>query len=85
MARGIWSATQNSAEIVPALKHRRKLTIQLQSGDETAISIGNTAIFGYGYQLVNVGDDLVLEGPDAEKAIYAVCNTGNLSSGGWFF
>lgn len=79
---GSWSATDTSAVLIPALKHRRAIVIQLHSGDPIAISVGRAADFSEGTRLLNAGDWVRITGEDAGLAIYGVCDTGNSAVGG---
>jgi hypothetical protein len=77
MAKGSWTATAASAEIVAADEYREVLVIQKGTNAvAVAIGIGETAEAGKGIQLLNIGDVLILRGAMARKAIYAIGNTG---------
>lgn len=84
MVKGSWAATAASSEIVAANEHRGSVIVQLQSaGDETSLAFGEAAVFGEGVQLINAGDFVEVKGHQARKAIYAICDTANSSSGGY--
>ena len=76
MAMGNWSATDASAEIVPANEYRDCLAIQKTNLTIVAIGIGVAAEAGKGIQLGNIGDTLMLRGAQAREAIYAIGNGG---------
>jgi hypothetical protein len=76
MAKGSWSATAASAEIVPANEHRDSLLIQKTNATTVALGIGEAAEAGKGVQLTNAGDAAVIRGWQAREAVYAIGNGG---------
>lgn len=83
MVKGSWDATVASSEIVAANEYRDKLTIQLHSGDATALGFGEAAVYAEGIRLVTAGDVIELTGAITRGAVYAICDTGNSSAGGY--
>lgn len=76
MAKGSWSATAESAQIVEADSYRDKLVIQKTNDTAVALGLGEAAVAGKGIQLLNAGDVAILRGPKARKAVYAIGNGG---------
>jgi len=77
MAKGSWAATASSAIIVAADDHRDVLLIQkITNTVAVALGIGEAAEAGKGIQMSAVGDTVILRGPAARHAIYAIGNTG---------
>jgi len=77
MAKGSWAATSASAIIVPADDYREVLLIQkITNTVAVALGIGEAAEAGKGIQMSAVGDAVILRGPAARHAIYAIGNTG---------
>lgn len=83
MAASNWSATAASSVIVAADDNRLYLTIQLLAGDPMSIGVGETATYGKGVTLVEVGDCVKIRGGAAKLAISGVCDTGNSATGGY--
>lgn len=80
---GTWAATAEASEIVPANNDRLSVVIQLTSGNATQLGIGEAAVFSEGLQLVDAGDFIEIKEHQARMAIYAICDSGNSSSGGY--
>ncbi len=80
---GTWTATAVSSEIVPASNDRLSVVIQLTSGNNTQLGIGEDAVFGEGLQLTGTGSFIEIKGHQARMAINAICDSGNSSSGGY--
>jgi hypothetical protein len=77
MSKGSWAATASSSIIVAADANREFLFIQkITNAVAVAIGIGEAAEAGKGIQLTNIGDSVLLRGPNARAAIYAIGNTG---------
>ncbi len=83
MTRGAWAATAASSEIIAADEYRDKLTIQLHSGDITALGFGEAAVFAEGIRLVAAGDTVEIEGALTRGAVYAICDAASSSAGGY--
>jgi len=83
MAKGSWNALDTSSEVIPASEYRDKITVQLHSGDVTALGFGESAVYGEGILLMVAGDSVELAGALSRCAIHAVCNVGKVSSGGY--
>lgn len=83
MAKGSWSATDESSELVAANMYRGSVIIQLQSGNPTAIAFGELAVFGEGLLLKDVGDFVEVKEPLARLAVNGICNGAGSSNGGW--
>ena len=81
MAADNWAATATSAAIVDADDNREYLTLQLLSGDITALAIGEAAVYGSGVHLLAAGDSVTVRGWIAREAVYAICDTGDSSTG----
>lgn len=83
MAKGSWSATDTSSELVAADVNRRSITLQLLAGDSMSIGIGEAAVFGEGGTMLVVGDFISLVRLQAGEAIYGICDTGKTADGGY--
>jgi hypothetical protein len=76
MAKGAWTGTAVSAEIVPANEYREALLIQKSNATNVALGIGEAAVAGEGVQLLATGTTAILRGAAAREAIYAIGNGG---------
>lgn len=83
MAKGAWSATAVSSELVPASTYRSSVIIQLLSGDQMSLGLGEDAVFGEGTTLREAGDYIEIRKPQSRLAINGICDTGNSASGGY--
>ena len=81
--KGTWAATAVSSEILAANDDRLTVIIQLHSGDITALGLGEAAVFAEGLKLVSAGDFIEIKEHQARGAIYAICDSGNSSAGGF--
>ncbi len=82
MSKNAWSATAVSSIIVPALPNRARVFVQLFAGEPVCLGLGEDAVFGEGMKLGNALDWANITGPNAEKAIHAICDAGNSATGG---
>lgn len=85
MAQGAWTSTQASSLVVAADDFRTLLAIQMvtASSSPTSLGFGTAAVFGEGMQLTNIGYSLTVRGHLAKLAVYAICDTGQTSGGGY--
>ncbi len=72
MAKGKFTGTASSAQIVAADDYRAYLTIQLTNAASANLGIGEAAVAGEGIKLINAGDSARLVGAAARKAIYLI-------------
>lgn len=80
MAKGSFTVTGVSTEIVPADEHREYLCIQSADDKNFSIGVGEAAVNGEGLTVYTMGGSIRLRGAQARRAIYAI---GNGASGGW--
>jgi len=78
-----WAATAASSEIVPANEFRDSLTIQSYGDEEVCLAFGKTAVFTQGLTLQVSGDAVTVNGWLARLAVYAICDGGNICTGGY--
>lgn len=83
MAKGSWTATNTSSELVAADVNRRSLVLQLISGSAVSIGIGEAAVFGQGGGMLKVGDFVSLIRLQAGEAICGICDSGETAAGGY--
>lgn len=83
MAKGSFSATATSSEIVAANEYREGVTLQFQSGDPVSYAFGEDAVFNEGLKATAAGDTVKVTGHLAREAINAICDTGETASGGY--
>ncbi len=76
MAKGNFTATSASTEIVPANEYRDSLLIQKTNATAIALGIGEAAVAGEGVQLTAAGEVAHLRGAAARHAIYAIGDGG---------
>ncbi len=83
MAKGAFTGTSSSAELVAADTYRDCLLIQHTNATTCALGIGEDAEAGKGIQLLKIGDSVVLTGANARSAIYVIGNgaTGTYQGG----
>jgi len=80
MAHGTFTAGAASGVAVPADSYRDQLVIQKTNTTAIALGIGIAAESGKGIQMARAGDTVIIWGPQAELAIYAI---GNGGTGTW--
>jgi hypothetical protein len=85
MAKGAWTSTQASSQVIAADVTRTSLTVQMvtAASSPTSLAFGAAAVFGEGVQLVNIGDSVTVRGHLAQLAVYGICDTGLTSGGGY--
>ncbi len=76
MAKGNWTATGTSAEIIAANEYRDTLTLQKTNDTDVSLGLGETAVLGKGLQLFTVGCSITLRGFHARSAVNAIGNGG---------
>lgn len=83
MAKGSWTGTATSAQLVAANFNRDCLVIQHTNATTAALGIGEDAVAGQGLQLLKIGDTVVLTGANARQAINVIGNgaTGTYQDG----
>ena len=80
MAHGSFTATSASTAIVAADANRDKLLIQKLNTTAIDLGFGIAAEAGKGVHMVNASDSVVVKGPLAAHAVYAI---GNGGTGTW--
>jgi len=83
MAKGSWSATSASGQLVPANAYRDKLIIQMNTSDPCSLGFGEAAVFDEGIRLRTTGTIMIVTGELARKAIYGICDTNKTATGGY--
>jgi len=78
MAKGAFTGTAASTEIVAANAYRDGIILQHTNATAIEIGIGEAAVAGSGVKLIKIGDTLVLRGADARAALYGIGNGGTL-------
>jgi hypothetical protein len=82
-SKGTWSATGTSSLLVPANYYRAKLVIQMTSSDSCWIAFNEAAVSTEGYAMIGAGGTVILNGPEAQCAIYGICANGKTATGGY--
>ncbi|MFA5766836.1 MAG: hypothetical protein WC919_02855, partial [Candidatus Paceibacterota bacterium] len=65
-----WSATDVSAELVPANYYRDKLVIQIRTSDPCSIAFGEDAVYADGVQLTTTDPTIYITGALSREAVY---------------
>ena len=76
MAKGSWTGTASSAELLAADDSRSCVVIQKTNTTVIALGFGEAAVAGQGVQLFKQGDTIILRGTEAWGAINVIGNGG---------
>lgn len=72
MAKGSWSGSGSSAQLVAADNNRDYLTIISSTTNTAALGLGEAAVAGEGIQLFAIGDSVILRGHLARGIVYVI-------------
>jgi hypothetical protein len=73
--KGSISVSTAVIEVVPADKHREKVTLQHLSGDNIYLGFDEDAVVEEGEFLTTLTIPLIIDGYRAPNAIFAICKT----------
>jgi len=76
MAKGNFTGTASSAELLAADEYRDQIVIQKTNATAVALGFGEAAVAGKGIQLIEIGDAAIIRGAEARMQINVIGNGG---------
>ncbi len=85
LSNGSQAVSTTTVEIVAAAPNgtRDQTIVQLLSGDQVYIGIGEAAVDATGLTLKNVGDSISITKSQSRRAVNGICGAGDSAVVGW--